>query len=125
MITDRSGKAIANVCDLKYLTDMMGGKKHLIKGIMDAFITQIPEELNSINEAIVKTNYPSIKSFAHTMKSSVSIMGISMLTPVLQEMEALALAAINIEKLKELNQELTLICHLAMEEVEGERKKYV
>ena len=125
MITDRSGKMIATVCDLKYLTEMMGGKKHLIKGIMDAFLTQIPEELNSISEAITNTNYASIKNFAHTMKSSVSIMGITMLTPVLQEMEALALAAMNIEKIKTLNQELTLICHLAMEEVEKDKEKFV
>lgn len=125
MIKDRLGKTIVNVCDLKYLTDMMGGKKHLIKGIMNAFLIQIPEELNSINEAIISTNYSAIKIFAHTMKSSVSIMGVSMLTPVLQEMEALAMAAANIEKLKELNGELTLICHMAMEEVGEERKKYV
>ncbi len=125
MITDRSGKIIANVCDLKYLTEMMGGKKHLIKGIMDAFLTQIPEELNSISEAIINANYASIKNFAHTMKSSVSIMGITMLTPVLQEMEALALTAMNIEKIKELNQELTLICHLALEEVEKDRENFV
>jgi HPt (histidine-containing phosphotransfer) domain-containing protein len=124
MIIDRAGKVITNVCDLKYLTEMMGGKKHLIKRILDAFLIQIPEELNSINDAIIKINYPSIKSFAHTMKSSVSIMGISMLTPVLQEMEVLALAAVNIEKLKELNQELILICHLAIEEVETAKHGY-
>ncbi|MGP8215232.1 MAG: Hpt domain-containing protein [Bacteroidia bacterium] len=124
MITDRTGKSVENVCDLNYLIEMMGGKKHLIRGIMDAFLVQIPEELNSINEATIKLNYASIKNFAHTMKSSVSIMGISMLTPVLQEMESLALAAINIEKLKHLNQELNLICHLAIGEIETEKHKY-
>jgi HPt (histidine-containing phosphotransfer) domain-containing protein len=125
MITDRSGKLIENVCDLKYLTEMMGGKKHLIKGIMDSFLTQIPEELQSINDAIVKVDYGVIKNFSHTMKSSVSIMGVSMLIPVLREMEALAASAMNIEKIKELNQELTLICHLAIEEVQRDKEKFI
>jgi HPt (histidine-containing phosphotransfer) domain-containing protein len=125
MITDREGKTIEHVCDFNYLTEMMGGKKHLIKGIMDAFLVQIPDELKSINDALGKVNFASVKNFAHTMKSSVSIMGVSILTPVLREMESMALAATDIEKLYELNQELTLICHLAIEEVEKEKEKYV
>ena len=54
MIKSESEKSIENVCHLNYLTEMMGGKKHLIKGIIDAFLKQVPEELQSINEAIVK-----------------------------------------------------------------------
>src|SRR5665213_2386225 len=88
---------IENVCNLHYLTEMMDNKKPLIGGIMDTFLQQIPEELKSINEAIAKTDYATIKSFAHTMKSSVSIMGISILTPILQEMEALGKTATGIE----------------------------
>ena len=125
MITDRSGKVIENVCDLKYLTEMMGGKKHLIKGIMDSFLVQIPEELKAINDAILQVNYSVIKNFTHTMKSSVSILGVSMLIPVLKEMEELAASAMNIEKINELNQELTLICHLAIEEVLRDKEKFI
>jgi HPt (histidine-containing phosphotransfer) domain-containing protein len=112
------------VCDLRYLTEMMGSKKALIKGIMDAFLKQIPEELQSINEAIAKTNYMIIKSFAHTMKSSVSIMGISILKPILQEMEDLGAKANSMEKIKELNLELDLICKQAMGEIEKEIINY-
>src|ERR1700690_2153568 len=79
----------SNVCDLNYLTELMGNKNHLIIGIMDAFLMQVPEELKCIGDAIAKTDYAIIRSFAHTMKSSVSIMGISILTPILKEMEDL------------------------------------
>ncbi len=113
-----------NVCNLQYLIDMMGNKKPLINGIMNSFLEQIPEELKSIEDAIAKIDYPIIKSFAHTMKSSVSIMGISILTPILQEMEALGKEAIDIRKIKELNLQLNLICHQAIKEIEAEKLNY-
>src|ERR1035437_9355406 len=125
MIKNESKISIENICDLKYLTEMMGGKKSLIKEIIDVFLKQVPEELQSINDAILKTDYATIKNFAHTMKSSVSIMGISVLTPVLQEMEDLGAKSADIEKIKELNQKLNLLCKQAIEEIEIEKHKYI
>ena len=114
-----------NVCNLKYLSEMMGGKNHLIAGIIDAFLVQVPEELAAIEEAIEKENYPVIKSFAHTMKSSVSIMGITVLTPILQEIENLSLKAEGMAKISELFSSLTQICKKAVEEIEIERKTFI
>lgn len=121
----QDGPFAKNVCDLKYLTEMMGWKKHLIKGVMDTFLKQIPEELGSIEDAIKRMDYPVIKSFSHTMKSSVSIMGISTLTPVLQEMQNLGDSGANIERIKELNEQLKLICKRALEEIEIQKQNYV
>ena len=117
--------SVEKVCDLNYLDEMMGHKNHLILGIMDVFLTQIPEELNGINEAVDNTNYSSIKSYAHTMKSSVSIMGVSVLTPILKQMEELGTAGNNIEKIKELNQQLNKICKQAVAEIENEKHNYI
>ena len=133
MINSQFENSVENVCDFNYLTEMMGNKKHLINGIMDAFLKQIPEELQSITNAILKTDYLTIKSFAHTMKSSVSIMGISILTPILQEMEDLATKAesasvplaASIEKITDLNEDLNVICRQAIEEIEKEKPNYI
>lgn len=114
-------KNMKNACDFSYLSEMMGGKKNLIIGIMDAFLEQIPEELGSINEAVTNTNYPKIKNVAHTMKSTVSIMGIYSLEPVLKEMENLGSTTGSIEKIRVLNLELNSICKKAIEEVEKEK----
>lgn len=124
MIKNETENSMENICDLKYLTEMMGWKKHLIKGVIDAFLKQIPEELNSINEAIKKTDYASIKRLAHTMKSSTSIMGVSILMPALQQMENLGAAETGIEKIIELNREVNLICLQAVEEIEREKHNY-
>jgi PAS domain S-box-containing protein len=124
MIKRESENPTEPVCDLMYLNQTMGGKKHLIKEIMEAFLKQIPEELQSIDNAIEKTDYQIIKSFAHTMKSSVSIMGISALRPVLQEMEDLGTEGTDIEKIKQLNKKLHSICAQAMLEIEKEQLNY-
>ncbi|MBI4947278.1 MAG: Hpt domain-containing protein [Bacteroidetes bacterium] len=113
-----------HVCDFSYLSETMGEKKHLVKEIIDVFLKQVPEELQSINNAITKADYSIIKNSAHTMKSSVSIMGISELAPVLQEMEALGATASNIEKIKALNQKLDFTCKQAIKEIEREKQNY-
>lgn len=115
--------SIKNTCDFSYLSEMMGGKQNLILGIMDAFLEQIPEELISINEAVTKANHAIIKNVAHTMKSTVSIMGIYSLEPILKEMEDLGSTTGDIEKIRVLNLELNSICKKAIEEVEKEKLK--
>ena len=125
MIKSKSEKNIENVCDLGYLSETMNGEKHLVREIMDVFLMQIHVELRSINDAVAKTNYAIIKNFAHTMQSSVSMMGISILVPVLREMETLGASATDIKKIRELNTKLNLICNQAIEELEKEKLIYI
>lgn len=113
-----------NICNLTYLDEMMKGKKHLIIGMIDAFLTQIPDELNAIREAIERTDYANIKNYAHTMKSSMSIMGVSALTPMLQEMENLAAGEKNVDRIKQMNRTLVLVCARAVEELKKARLNY-
>src|SRR4051812_33110828 len=99
-----------NMTNLAALEEMMGGKKDLVKEIIDVFLNQIPGELNILNNAIANVDYPSIKKIAHTMMSTVSIMGISKLAPILFEIESLGLGSTNIERIKELQVEAIRIC---------------
>jgi HPt (histidine-containing phosphotransfer) domain-containing protein len=119
---DLNGEGM-NICDLKYLAEMMGGKNHLIKGIMEAFLLQLPDELNRLNDAVKKSDYASIKNLTHTMKSTVSIMGITTLKLLLEEMEGLAKSATDMERIKTLNIELNQTCKRALNEVEREKIK--
>jgi HPt (histidine-containing phosphotransfer) domain-containing protein len=124
MTTNDTEKICTKVCNLNYLDEMMGGKKKLIKEIIDVFLVQIPEELAAIKNGILKNDYELIRNFSHTMKSSVSIMGITLLNPVLQEMEVLATEHGDIEKIRELDMRLNAICELVIEEIEKEKIKY-
>lgn len=113
-----------NMSDLSYLIDMMNGKKSLIKGVIDDFLSQIPRELQNINSAIEKTDFTLIKKISHSMKSSVSIMGISQAASILKEMEDLSVKELNLEKIKDLKDKLNLICLQAIEELEIEKYNY-
>ena len=124
MIVDNSGEHVKNVCNIRYLTEMMDGKKNLIRGVMEAFLKQVSEELQGMNDAILKIDYAGIKNIAHSMKSSVSIMDIPTLLPILKELEELGATATNIEKIKELNQRLNTIGRQSMEEIEREKRNY-
>lgn len=132
MLKNEFNKSNENVCDLKYLNEIMSGKKHLIKELIDASLVQISEELKYINDAIIKTDFASVKKIAHSMKSSVSIMGIYSLNPILQEMEDLGTKAedgstpiyISIEKMKLLFIQINSICTQAIEELEKVKLNY-
>lgn len=114
-----------NICNISYLTEMVHGNKTLMKEIIDEFQVQISEELKRINDAVENTNYQVIKNLAHTMKSTVSIMGVTILTPVLNEMEDLAKNANDIEKIKTLVITLNIICKKIIDEVASNKHKYI
>ncbi len=113
-----------SVCNLKDLIEMMNGKRHLIKEIMNSFLEEIPKELLSINEAISKIDFVGIKKASHSMRSTVSIMGISILDPILKEMEDLGTMATDPEKIKVLSQKLNIVCQQAIKEIEKEVLSY-
>jgi len=115
-------KVEGDVCNFKYLFDTVNGKKELMIGIMDTFLIQVKDELSNINKAVSDSEYPVVVKYAHTMMSSVSIMGISILGPILQEMEILGKSEVGIKKINELNQKLNLICIQAFKEVEREKQ---
>lgn len=121
MINRKPEKSDLSLCDFDHLNEITGGKKDLIKEIIDLFIQQIPEELQSLNDAVSKTNYTEIKSITHNMKSSVSVMNIFVLKPILQEMCELGNALHDIQKIKELNLQLNLICIQAITELKKKK----
>ncbi|MBU0486346.1 MAG: Hpt domain-containing protein [Bacteroidetes bacterium] len=109
------------MCNFRYLHEIVNGNLNLIGGIMDAFLKQVPEDLTTINEAIILEDYSTIRSYAHTMKSSASIMGISALAPILDELVMLSEKAVDIDKITSLNFQLNSILKQAIEEVKTEK----
>jgi len=116
---------MTKLIDLNYLKEIMDGKKELILGMIDTFLSQLPEELLGINNAVRKSEYSVIKKLAHTMISSVSIMGVSILVPVLKEMEELGSQALDMAKINELNLKLNFLSQQVIEEIKSERLNYL
>lgn len=112
------------LCDMSYLAETLSGKKPLIKEIMDDFLALMPVELTMLNNAIAISDYAKIKSIAHKMRSSVSLMGIYVLEPVLIDLENTGTTAPDIEKATQLYDELDKTCKLAFKEIESEKQNY-
>lgn len=114
-----------NLCNLSYLSDMMGGKKSIILQMINAFLEQAPRELECINQAVTSSDHETIRRYAHSMKSSVSIMGISTLMPVLQELEDLGTSFGDVKRLAELNVKLNTNCSMALTELQQLKHDYI
>lgn len=110
-----------NVCDFKYLANIVNNKYHLKLEIINVFLRQVPEDIEFINQAIRNEDYGAIERYSHTMISSMLIMGISVLEPTLVEMEELGKSSADMKKIVSLYQQLELICHKAFIEIEKER----
>lgn len=113
------------VCDLNYLSEMTGSKKNLMLEIINLFLMQVPEELEVLSKAIATTDYAAIKSISHGMKSTVSVMGITILAPVLQEMQTLGERQGDMARIRNLNQTLNAVCSQALDEVRTEKQNYL
>lgn len=112
------------VINLEYLTNIMSGKKELIRETIEIFVKQANEDLPVINDAIAKEDYLTVKRFAHRMKSTITMMGMNSLNPVLEEMEILGSEKNNIKRIKELNEKLNSTYSQALEEIKIEKLKY-
>ena len=60
------------VINLSYLIQTFEGNKETIKDVINLFLQQIQEDLSSINDAIMKTNYPNIRKETHKLDPLLS-----------------------------------------------------
>jgi hypothetical protein len=102
----------------------MGGKKPVMLEIMETFLIQLPLEMDGINKGIESHDYAAIKKHAHTMRSTVSIMGISTLEADLREMESMGSLEGHLERMKQIQKIINTTCTKAIHEIEHEKLSY-
>lgn len=61
--------------NLDGLKEMVGDDKEVIKEMLEIFVQDVPEYLQTINQAKADNNWPTIATTAHTLKSTVSFTG--------------------------------------------------
>ncbi len=104
-------------CNLSYLVTATRGNLRSINSIITVFLKQTPEELSFLNEAIKKMKYKIISDISHKLKSSFSILGISVLEPVFEEMERLGNISSGIEKIELLKCRINNVFGQVVEEM--------
>ena len=97
------------VCNMGYLIGAARGNKKVINNIVSVFFKETGKELIFLNDAIEKTNYTVISDISHKIKSAFSILGISVLEPVFNEMEQLSSITSGIGKIEQLNRRVNIV----------------
>jgi CheY-like chemotaxis protein len=111
------------ICNLDYLMKVTHGNKEKVNDILAVFLEETPAELSALTAAIDKTNYTVICNILHNIKTSFSILGISSLGPLINEMRDLGSIASGIKKIKLLNRKVNFVFGLAAEEMRTEKLK--
>lgn len=79
--------------NLNYLHELSGNDTDFEKVMMEQFVQQTPAELASLQAAIEAQDWLSAKKIAHSLKSTVSYMGLAdELHPSLQDIEKAAVS---------------------------------
>lgn len=68
--------------DLYQLEDMSGGDKEFMKSVVEAFLTEIPADLKSMQMAIENDNHKMAYQFAHKMKPNLEMFGIDLIREI-------------------------------------------
>ncbi|WP_343632821.1 CHASE3 domain-containing protein [Fluviicola sp.] len=117
-------EAPANLVDLSSLEKTMRGNKKVILETLEIFLHHLPENLEGIEQGVKENNFAMIRRNAHTMKSSVSILGINKIQTLLEEMERLATSESDMERIIELENSLVLLSGHAVKEIEQLKEKF-
>lgn len=81
---------VANDADinLTQLHQISGGDKNFEREMLRQFVIQVDEELNNLHRSIEQHDFDHVKSFAHSLKSTVGYIGLDKeLYPYLQQIE--------------------------------------
>lgn len=109
--------------NLDFLIENMGNKKTEIIEIIDIFCEQLPQDMTELSAAIINTDYPNIRQFAHRMKSTLSLLGVEGMLNIAKEIEAKSKEEKDIEEIRELNKYFVKHFSQVLKEAQEEKNK--
>jgi CheY-like chemotaxis protein/nitrogen-specific signal transduction histidine kinase len=107
----------AKVIDLNVIDKYSRGDVEFRKELIREFINTVPAEINSLEAAIKQSNYQRIKAIAHDMKTTVHIMGLTLLIGhLLQQIEIFAYTNTDMSSINSLFSDVKNVCMQAVQE---------
>jgi HPt (histidine-containing phosphotransfer) domain-containing protein len=110
------GERISN---LDYLNELSNGNPKFVKDMIALFLTEIPQELRVIEEAISKEEYETVRQAAHKLKSTIPFVGLEKhVRSEVLEMEKLGAEKKDIARIEALFRKIKRTCEKAAEELQ-------
>lgn len=107
----------AKVIDLNIVERYSKGDVEFRNELMQEFINTVPGAISSLETAIRQSNYSRIKEIAHDMKTTIHVVGLTVLIGhLLQQIEKLAIANSDVNSINTLFTDVKHICMQAVRE---------
>ncbi|MBO9636018.1 MAG: response regulator [Chitinophagaceae bacterium] len=105
--------------DLSFLLEQTRNNKTFIREMIRIFLKQYPKDREKLKNAIGRQDFKQIYKTAHALRNTVGLFGLSpVIGNPLLEIEKLALANENVEKIQQLHQRLIPLFEEAVRELE-------
>jgi HPt (histidine-containing phosphotransfer) domain-containing protein len=88
--------------NLSYLREVSDGNEAFMIEMIEMFLQNTPEALESMDECFKKQNWNELRTIAHRIKPSFAFMGLSLTQQMLAEIENCSDSKTNLEKIPEL-----------------------
>jgi CheY-like chemotaxis protein/HPt (histidine-containing phosphotransfer) domain-containing protein len=116
-IGEGANKTGGKVIDLNVIERYSKGNVEFRNELIHEFITTIPSAISSLESAIKESNYRRIKEIAHDMKTTIHIMGLTILIGhILQKIEVFANSNSSLSSIYQLFTDVKLVCLQAVQE---------
>ncbi|MBL4817606.1 MAG: Hpt domain-containing protein [Deltaproteobacteria bacterium] len=109
--------------DLTYLRELADGSNDFVVEMIEMFLDQTPKYLSQIDLYLQENDWESIQGIAHTMKPSLSFMGIATLEPTVMSIEDNCRDQKDLETIPDLVQQLNQTCEASYKELQEELTK--
>ncbi|MFN6945207.1 MAG: response regulator, partial [Cytophagaceae bacterium] len=110
------------VTDLNYLKDASGGNNKFIREMVEVFLKQTPDALESAKKHLDDNQWDPFRKAVHKTKPTIAMMGIYSLTEDIRTIEAMAKKEDDKPKIEELLLKVKKTCESAYVELKKELK---
>ncbi len=109
-VTGATQNGFTKTVDLSELREMSRGNTMFIKEMIDLFLENVPGDLASVDNAIAGSDFQTIQSISHRLKTSLGFMGLKHLLAPLNEIELLAEQQKDLDKITMLFNDVKKDC---------------
>ena len=95
--------------DLTYLNQVFYGNETMVQEIVELFLMQGPKFMQDMTECVRQAKWAELHPVAHKLKSSVNMLGMSGLLPLVLDIERTSKFEENPTQLPQLVSELTVL----------------
>ncbi|MBX2844318.1 MAG: Hpt domain-containing protein [Flammeovirgaceae bacterium] len=114
----------SNITNFYYLSEFSENDIGFMREMVEVFIKETPRELQKLQFALSKRDWKTIGSIAHSLKTSVRLMGMKDLHMEIEELEISGKSEKDVKSIPERTEKIIKICEEAIAELK-EKKKYL